>query len=126
MATIKEQEQYERIGRLRKPIADSIGRKAADIYLDHNHLRHVFSKHREDLAELGLTPKVFIDLVVNGFNRIYKGTGHSLLLVIWNGKAKVVAIELNFALKKEFYEVKTATIYRKDFFKDENLMWIKR
>jgi hypothetical protein len=126
MVSIKEQEQYERIGRLRKPIADSIGRKAANIYVDHNHLRHVFIKHKENLAELGLTPKVFIDLVVNGFNRIYKGAGNSLLLVIWNGKAKVVAIELNFALKKEFYEVKTATIYRKDFFKDENLMWTKK
>ncbi len=126
MAIIQEQKQYEKIGRLRKPIADSIGRKAADIYIDHNHLKHILNKHKNDLAHLGLTPKVFIDLVVTGFTRIYKGTGHSLLLVIWSGKAKVVAIELNLALKKAFYEIKTATVYRKDFLKEENLLWVKK
>jgi hypothetical protein len=33
MTTIKEQKQYEKVGRLRKPIADSIRRKAAKIFL---------------------------------------------------------------------------------------------
>lgn len=126
MATIEEQKQYKKVGRLRAPIAAAIGKKTADIYLNEKQLKHIFYRHAEDLAYFGLTPKLFVDLVVKGFNRIYKGSGRSLLLVLWNGKPQVVAIELNFALKKEFYEVKTASVYRKEFFDNKQLLWSKK
>ena len=126
MASIKEQMQYRKVGRLRTPVAAAIERKPADIYINDKQLRHIFHRHEEDLAHFGLTPKVFVDLVVNNFNRIYKGGGRSLLLVLWNGKPKVVAVELNFALKKEFYEVKTASVYRKEFFCNKQQLWAKK
>jgi len=126
MATINEQAQYEKVGRLRQSIANSIGRKAADIYIDHNHLRHIIKKHEDDLAEFGFTPKMFVEVVVGNFNRIYKAKRQALYLVIHNGKQKVVIIEMNYALKKGFYEVKTATVTRKDYFKDKVLLWEKK
>jgi hypothetical protein len=126
MPTIQEQQQYEKVGRLRKPVADSIKRKAADIYVDYNHLRHILNEHKEDLADFGLTPKLFIGSVIKGFNRIYKGRGSALLLVVWNGKANVVVVELNLALRKEFYEVKTASVYRKGFFDKKELLYNKK
>jgi hypothetical protein len=46
-------------------------------------------------------------------------------LVKWNGTPNVVVIGLNFALKKEFYEVKTAFIREKKKFKALELLWIK-
>jgi len=126
MATIEEQSQYKKVGRLRKPVAVAIGLPPANIYLYEKQLKHIFHRHEKDLAYFGLTPKIFVDLVVGGFNRIYKGSGSSILLVLWNGKPKVVAIELNFALKKNFYEVKTASVYRKEFFCNKQQLWEKK
>ena len=74
---------------------------------------------------MGYTPFDFVKEVVKGFNRIYQGSGNSILLVKWNGAAKVAAIELNFAFQKEFYEVKTAQIRDKGNLKDEKLLWKK-
>ncbi|MCL2681942.1 MAG: hypothetical protein FWE63_00485 [Bacteroidales bacterium] len=122
---IEDQAHYYKVGRLRKSVAEQIRRVAADIYISENYLKHIFNRHKKELEGIGITPKVFVDLVVSNFNRIYKGTGRSILLVLWNGKPKVVAVELNFALKKEFYEVKTATVMRKEFFNDRNLLWKK-
>jgi len=70
---INAQAHYEKVGRLRKPIADAINRKAADIYISENNLKHILLKHGAELEGVGLTPKIFVDLVVMGFNRIYKG-----------------------------------------------------
>jgi hypothetical protein len=118
-------ETYQKVGRLRQPVAKAIRRKAANIYINDNHLRHILNRHAEELASVGLDPITLVCLVVNNFNRIYKGKGQSLLLTIYNGKPKVTAIELNFAIRKGFYEVKTATITRKTYLKDEDLLWQK-
>ncbi len=123
---IENQAQYTKIGRLRKPIADKIRRKSADIYVDENHLKHILLNHKAELAKLGLTPFMLVDLVVNGFNRIYKSnTTNSLFLVKWNGAPNVVVIGLNFAFKKEFYEVKTAFVKNKERFENLKLLWQK-
>ncbi|MDR1740175.1 MAG: hypothetical protein LBR45_05405 [Bacteroidales bacterium] len=123
---IQNQQHYTRIERLRKPVASKIRRKAADIYIDENHLKHIFNRHKAELAKLGLTPLMLVDLVVNGFNQIYKSnTTNSILLVKWNGIPQVVVIELNFALRKEFYEVKTAFIRNKEDFRTLKLLWKK-
>jgi len=125
MASIKEQEHYQRVGRLRKPIADSIGRKAADIYVSENHLMHIQLEHGAQLATMGLTPMSLIGIVLGDFNRVYKGSGHSLLLVVYGEKAKLIAVELNFAFRREFYEVKTAFIASLRFLRDDKLLWKK-
>ncbi|MDR0691582.1 MAG: hypothetical protein LBF69_00925 [Prevotellaceae bacterium] len=114
---------YTKVGRLSLPVAKTIRRKAADIYIDDNHLRHIFMRHDKELRALGFDALTFVKLVVNNYNRIYKGASTSLLLVIYNGKPKVTAIELNLVLKQGFYEVKTATIVRKTFLKEEKLLW---
>ena len=116
---------YFHVGRLSQPVAKNIKRKAANIYVDNNHLRHIENKHGVELAALGFDAMSFIKLVVKGFNRIYKGTGNSIQLVIYNGKPKVTVIELNLVLKAGFYEVKTATIMKKTYLKPEKLLLIK-
>ena len=122
---IENQPHYTKVGRLRKSIATQIKRKAADIYIDDNHLKHVFIRHKDEIEQVGFTPSTFVDLVVNNFNRIYKGRENALQLVIWNGNAKVTIIEMNLALKKGFYEVKTATIKRKSHLENCVLLWKK-
>jgi hypothetical protein len=115
---------YAKVGRLSQPVAKIIRRKAADIYIDDNHLRHIELKHGKELAAIGFDAMTFVRLVVKSYNRIYKGTGNSLQLVIYNGKPKVTAIELNLVLKNGFYEVKTATTMKKSYLKEDNLLWI--
>ncbi|MDR0438389.1 MAG: hypothetical protein LBH22_08855 [Bacteroidales bacterium] len=124
-STIQAQPHYTKVGRLRKPIAKQIRRVAADIYISENHLKHIFIRHEDEMENIGLTPQMFIDLVLNGFNRIYKGKNEALLLVLWNCKPKVTIIELNLALEKEFYEIITATIMRKEYLEDRELLWKK-
>lgn len=114
---------YTKVGRLSQPVAKIIRRKAADIYIDDNHLQHISMKHGKELAVIGFDAMTFVQLVVKNYNRIYKGTGNSLQLVLYNGKPKVTAIELNLALKQGFYEVKTATIMKKSYLKDDKLLW---
>ena len=123
--TIGEQTHYVKVGRLHKPIADAIGREAAYIYISQNNLRHIFLRHRTEIAELGFTPKAFVDLVVTGFNQIYKAQRDALFLIIQNGKSKVVVVEMNYSLKEGFYEVITASVMSKDFFKNKELLWKK-
>ncbi|MDR0438217.1 MAG: hypothetical protein LBH22_07965 [Bacteroidales bacterium] len=124
---IEDQRQYKKIGRLRKNIADQIRKPAANIYVDDNHLKHIFEKHTNELAKVGLTPEMFVDLVVNNFNRIYKSNNReSILLVQWNGTPKVAVIELNLAFKDRFYEIKTAFVKTKVSFKNLKLLWKKK
>ena len=51
---IEDQGHYHKIGRLRKPIAEQIHRKSADIYIDDNHLKHIFAQHQKELERQGL------------------------------------------------------------------------
>jgi len=123
---IEDQLQYKKVGRLRKRIADAIGKSPADIYIDDNHIKHIFEQHKNELTKLGLTPLMFVGLVIGKFNRIYKQhSRQSFFLVHWNCVPKVTVIELNFAFKTGFYEIKTAFTRNKKFFKDENLIWKK-
>ncbi|MDR0714800.1 MAG: hypothetical protein LBF89_11180 [Bacteroidales bacterium] len=117
---------YAKIGRLSMPVAKAIRRKAAYIYIDENHLQHIFINHCKELSALGFDALTFVKLVVTNYNRIYRGAGNSLLLVIYNGNPKVTAIELNIALKKGFYEVKTATVMSKIFLQKKELLWPKQ
>ena len=123
---IEDQGHYHKIGRLRKPIAEHIRRKSADIYIDDNHLKHIFAHHKDELAMVGQTPRMFVDLVVNHSNRIYLSNKDSLYLVRWNCVPKVAVIELNLAFKNGFYEVKTAFIKSKHTFKNLKLLWKKK
>ncbi|MDR0667637.1 MAG: hypothetical protein LBF90_03340 [Prevotellaceae bacterium] len=116
---------YERVGRLKMSVARAIRREAADIYVTRNYLRHIENEHPKELNLLGLEAIMLVRMVVNQYNRIYKGSGDSLLLVVYNGRPKATAIELNWALKEGFYEVKTATIMKKEFLKKEKLLWLK-
>ena len=124
-AIIQEQAHYTKVGRLYMSVAKAIKREAADIYISQNNIRHVFIRHRKEIEQLGFTPESFVNLVVIVFNHIYKGTGESLLLVLQNGKSKVVAIEMNYALKKGFYEVKTAFVTDKKTLDKKELLWKK-
>jgi hypothetical protein len=118
---------YTKVGRLKTTIAKSIHRKSADIYISENHLQHIYKRHSAELDALGLTNIEFVRLIINGFNQIREGKNEALLLVIYNSEsnAKVVVIELNLALKKKFYEVKTATAYRKENINKKTLLWQK-
>ena len=123
---VEEQRHYKKVGRLSPTIAKAIRRKSADIYIDENHITHIFNRHEKELASIGFTPMMFLNAVINNFNRIYKGNRNALILVKWNGVPKVVIIELNLALKEGFYEVLTALIRAKKSLNTKDLLWQKK
>jgi len=122
---IEDQRHYKKIGKLKKSIADQIHKPSVNIYVDDNHIKHIFNRHKDELEKIGFTPMMFVNAVVSNFNRIYKGHGNALQLVVWNGKANVAIVEINSALEKDFYEVKTAFVRKKRRFEKDVLLWKK-
>jgi len=115
---------YHKIGRLNKTVADKIKVKAADIYITDNQIKHIQDVHRVELGQLGISAIDFVKIVVRSFNQVRKGSNNSLLLIIFNENYhKTAAVSLNFALKKEFWEVKTAQPRRTTEINKKVLLW---
>ncbi|MDX9696482.1 MAG: hypothetical protein RBT49_11890 [Bacteroidales bacterium] len=100
---------YYKLGRLNKTVADKAKIKAADIYIDRNHILHIQKEHAKELESLGIKALDFVQTIVNNYNQIRKGTGDSILLIVYhNDLHNTAAMQLNYAVDKEFWEVKTA------------------
>ncbi len=105
-------------------IARAIHQKSADIFVSENHLKHIGNKHANELRQIGLTAKDLVSYVCQNFNQIRKGSGNSILLVVYNAKLPfVAAIELNLGLRNEFWEVKTAEPRRTSAVDKKALLW---
>ena len=115
---------YTKVGRIGLSISRKANIPAADIYISDNHLEHIKLQHGKDLSRLGFTANEFVNVVVGSFDQIRKGSGQSLLLVVYNEELlKVAAIELNYSLKKRFWEIKTATPMRVTALGSKSLIW---
>lgn len=71
-----------------------------------------------------LTAFELVTFIVANFNQIRKGENESYWLVIFGkDKPKVAAVELNYSLKQEFWEIKTAIPMRIIAVKKKTLLW---
>ncbi|MDD3687836.1 MAG: hypothetical protein PHE56_13875 [Bacteroidales bacterium] len=96
----------------------------AEIKVSENNLRHIQNKHKKELSELGLSAIELVSFIVANFNQIRKGTNESYWLVVYGeDKPKAAAIELNYSIKKEFWEIKTAIPMRIDMVNKKTLLW---
>ena len=119
---------YIKLGRLKKPIADKIGRKPADIYIEYNYLRHIENGKGEYLISIGHNALSYVKKVVDNFMEIRKGKGNALLLVAYikeNNYVNVAVIELSLVLKSSIYLVKTAMPRRRGMANEEVVLWKK-
>jgi hypothetical protein len=124
---MKELFGYIKLGRLNKNIADKIGRKPADIFIDYNHLRHIARGKYFILEKLGIDPITYVQKIVKNYTEIRKGKTGTLLLVAHlaeNNKKNIAVIELQLIVKYSMYIVKTA-MPRIKFAKDEIKIWEK-
>ena len=123
---------YIRIG----SITPSVARQAAEqtrtrlqpapIYVSRNQLRHIGSKHKNELDSLGFSPLAYVKSICQQFNQIRKGTGNSILLVIEAPELNhTAAVDLNFTLNAQrgFWEIKTAEPRRNSAIKNKALIW---
>ena len=105
----KIRKPYLKVGRLKATIAQKAHLKCADIYVSENYLKHIQLQHGNELQSLGIAPFDFVKLICGHFNEIRRGSGDSVLLVIYNHNLSYVAgIALNYSVKDGFWEVKTA------------------
>ena len=83
--------------------------KAYDIVVSERDLVHIQNEHNTELEAIGLTAFDFVKYIADNFNKIYKGSGNSVLLVVWREKTSyTAAIELYLTKQNDVYKIKTA------------------
>lgn len=113
-----------KVGRLKLTIARKINRKCADIYLTPNYLKHIERRHKTELEKVGLSAVDFVKAVVKGYNQIRKGSGDSILLVIFNDDLNYTA-GINLCLSGDYWEVRTAQPKKTEDIRKRKLLWEK-
>ena len=96
----------------------------ADIYLTPNYLKHIERRHKSELEKVGLSAIDFVKAVVKGYNQIRKGSGDSILLVIYNGDLHYTA-GIDLCLLEDHWEVKTAEPRKTADILKRKLLWNK-
>lgn len=115
---------YIKVGRICATLAREAHIRAADIYISRNYLTHVANKHRVELSQIGLDALTFVKAVCRDFNQIRQGSRTSLLLVVYGGEmSHVAAIDLNYSVKDNFWEIKTASPRNSEAVKRKPLVW---
>ncbi len=117
-------QNYQQVGKLPLKVARDLDIKQRNIYISDNNMLHIQKWHKKELEQLGISAKDFVNLVVHLFNQVRKGSGTSLLLVVYNVELHyVAAIDLNYSLKNDFWEIKTAQPRRTKEVEKQTLLW---
>ena len=117
---------YIKLGRLNKNIADQIGRKPADIFIDYNDLLHIEQKRGSYLKSINLNPLTYVKIIIDNYTEIRLGKNNALLLVAFidaNNYKNAAVIELKLISKYSMYVVKTAMPREKGMRANEVLLW---
>ena len=117
---------YTKLGRIKSTIAQEAHIKCADIYISVNQLKHIYARHKTELEQIGMTAEEYIKYILNNFNQIRKGSGESILLVVYNeadDKHNTAAMALNYSIEKEFWEIKTAQPRKTDDILKREKIW---
>ena len=117
---------YIKVGRIKSTIAQDAHIKCADIYISENQIKHISARHNLELQQLGMTVEQYIKYIIDNYNQIRKGTGDSILLVVFNNsnnKHDSAAMALNYCIKKEFWEIKTAQPRKTDDILKRKKIW---
>ncbi|MBP9994477.1 MAG: hypothetical protein KBT67_05975 [bacterium] len=124
MNTTKNAQSLIKIGRLKMTIAKAIKRKCADIYITDNYLKHISNYHRIELESLGINALDYVKLIATNFTQIRKGSGDSLLLVIYRDDVHDTAA-ISLSLNGDIWEVRTAQPRRTKEIEKKELLWSK-
>lgn len=120
----KSVEKEIKVGRLKLTIARKINKKCADIYLTPNYIKHIERRHKTELEKVGLSAVDFVKAVIKGYNQIRKGSGDSILLVIFNEDLNYTA-GIDLCLSGNHWEVKTAEPRKTEDIIKRKLLWEK-
>ena len=117
---------YTKLGRIKSTIAQEAHIKCTDIYISVNQLKHIYARHQKELEQIGMTAEEYIKYILNNFNQIRKGSGESILLVVYHetdDKHNTAAMALNYSIEKEFWEIKTAQPRKTDDILKREKIW---
>ncbi|MBQ9434911.1 MAG: hypothetical protein IJU33_02155 [Bacteroidales bacterium] len=114
----------KKLGRLKLSVARAINVKCANICISDSYIVHIANTHKKELEQVGMSAIDYAQFVVDNYNQIRKGSGDSILLVVYNKElSHTAAIALNYSLKSEFWEVKTAEPRRQSEIVKRKLLW---
>ena len=117
---------YTKLGRIKSTIAQEAHIKCADIYISDNQIKHIYARHQKELEQIGMRAEEYIKYILNNFNQIRKGSGESILLVVYHetdNKHNTAAMALNYSIEKEFWEIKTAQPRKTDDILKREKIW---
>ncbi len=118
--------EFIEVGCIPVKIARIIKMQPAKIYVSTHQIQHISNKHGVELQTLGISAIDYIKYVCAVFNQIRKGTGSSIILIVYNEHINHTAcIDLNFSLNRNhgFWEIKTAEPRRYSTVKRKALLW---
>lgn len=123
---LSDHNYYQKIGKITTGVAKKAGIEPGDIVVDTDALKHIMSRHEQEISALGIDYLAYAKLIATQFNRIYVGTGDSYLLVVYphdGSLTHVAAIQANYSVKKGFWEVVTAQPRNTARLNDKNKRW---
>jgi hypothetical protein len=100
---------FQKVGRINKRVADKAHIKCADVYIHENGIKHIILRHSKELNQLGMTPLLYVKMIMQNYCEIRVGSNGTLLLIVDGKDIKhTTAIELKYVRKFQFWEVRTA------------------
>ena len=118
--------EYIKVGRLSKKIADAINKSAGDICITDATIKHIVGRHSAELGSMGMDAMGFVKFAVGNFTQILEDTHNKSLFLAYvpeQETAKVVVITIT--AKDDKYFVKTAFPMKSSYLKNKILIWFK-
>ena len=120
------------VGKIPLSVARITGVRFTDVVMDGSHAVHIGNDHRKELKNLGISPTMFVQLVVENFNTLYLGNvengKQSYVLVVYDvPMSKAAAITLEYYADGSCWMVRTAFPIRAAEIRNhpEKIIWTK-
>lgn len=105
--------------------AKKLGVKAGDIIITEKTLIHIQEEHGHQLEQLGLGVMDYLRHIFSDYSRIYQGSNHSILFVVYSDRlSNVAAIAMNYTESK--WIVRTAFPASQRYLRNKKILYEKR
>lgn len=128
----KQKKRKILIGKIPLFVAKLTGFGHTDVVMDGSHAVHIGNDHRKELKALGISPTMFVQIVVDNFNTLYLGNvengKQSYVLVVYDvPMSKAAAITMEYHPDGCYWLVRTAFPIRAAEIRNhpEKIIWTK-
>lgn len=116
------------IRRVYKDVPGNAKRIRANISNSIKHNKEHLDQTERYLEQLGLTKEQYIRFIASNFNQIRRGRYKNTVVLAFCDEDldHIAAVHLVFDKNENYWLVKSVRVSRKEFFKEEDLIWEKK